>query len=110
MCLQWEYLPLIDNEPEDTFQYGIAVFTAIGSSKHLTSTVYITIEGEDGTTSTRVLKTDYREVQWTNDKKRMLLYFNEKKITFLIFIFCFRTFKVARVVIFFSPIENVLDN
>ena len=69
MCLQWEYLPLIDNEPDDTFQYGIAVFTAIGSSKHLTSTVYITIEGEDGTTSTRILKTDYREVQWTNDKK-----------------------------------------
>ena len=82
MCLQWEYLPLIDNEPDDTFQYGIAVFTAIGSSKHLTSTVYITIEGEDGTTSARVLKTDYREVQWTNDKKECYYTLMKKKSHF----------------------------
>lgn len=60
--LQWEYLPVYDNEPGDQFHYSLSIFTALRSSRHLTSTVYIILKGEKGSTNERIVKTDSRKV------------------------------------------------
>ncbi|XP_061188668.1 uncharacterized protein LOC133196830 [Saccostrea echinata] len=59
--LLWEYLPVLDNQPDDKFQYCLSIFTAIKSSRHLTSTVYLKLTGENGSTSERIIKTNCRE-------------------------------------------------
>ncbi|XP_065927493.1 uncharacterized protein [Magallana gigas] len=59
--LLWEYLPLVDNEPDDKVQYCLAIFTSIRSSKILSSTVFFTLNGKKATTNARMVKTDSRE-------------------------------------------------
>lgn len=54
----------MDNEPDDKVQYCLAIFTSIRSTKHLSSTVFLTLNGEKATTDTRMIKTYFREVNF----------------------------------------------
>ncbi|XP_061188827.1 uncharacterized protein LOC133197002 [Saccostrea echinata] len=53
--LIWDYLPLADNKRQDSYKYTISVFTAIRSSRLLTSTPYFVLEGSKGSTGDRIL-------------------------------------------------------
>ncbi|XP_062589813.1 uncharacterized protein LOC134251420 [Saccostrea cucullata] len=59
--LIWDYLPLADNKRQDTYKYTISVFTAIRSSRMLTSTPYFVLEGSKGSTGDRILFDGQRE-------------------------------------------------
>lgn len=62
IILQWDYLPLVDNKKDATFEYSISAFTAIRSSRIMTATPFFILEGSNGSTDTRILSDAQRQV------------------------------------------------
>lgn len=66
IIMQWDYLPLVDNKKEETFEYSISAFTAIRSSRIMTATPFFILEGSNGSTDIRILSDSQRQVYCNN--------------------------------------------
>ncbi|XP_062589810.1 polycystin-1-like protein 3 [Saccostrea cucullata] len=58
---RWLYLPLIDNGEGETCMYFLSIYTAVRSSRFLTSHCYFNLKGESSTTGDRILSDGCRQ-------------------------------------------------
>ena len=56
-------LPLLDNHPDDKFQYEVYVYTSMTSRAGTDSNVYLVVAGTDDDTGTRALRDGHRKVR-----------------------------------------------